>query len=531
MPFELAAAATLLSLLDPLLSGQGKNLAIEWVNRSLGIGMTWLSVLAVVAHRRSAVLEEATNQRAREYLDVVSVAVRVVDRDGRVVLLNRRGLEWLDRSAEELIGSPWEQHILPEDRGRWRESLAALDSAGPARSTHASRVVSRDGSIRVVVWNNVILKDERGRAIGLLSSGEEITARLATENALRRSLKDLEDIKFALDQSAIVATTNVRGDITSVNDKFCEISKYSRDELIGRNHRMLNSGLHPREFFDELYATVAKGGVWRGEIRNRAKDGAIYWVDTTVVPLVDEQRRQYQFVSIQWDITERKDTEIALREQESFAQLGKMAAVVAHEVRNPLAGIRGALQVIARRQADGSREREIAHETIERIDTLNDIMQDLLQFARPRQPVVSPVTVSTLISETVELFRADPALAGLDVRIDATGASVSADAEQLKLVLLNLLINGAQAMGERGDLAIVARQDGARVEVRIIDQGPGIPAEVRDHLFEPFFTTKHRGTGLGLATARRMLEAQGGSIRLECPPGGGTVAIVTLPSS
>jgi signal transduction histidine kinase len=246
---------------------------------------------------------------------------------------------------------------------------------------------------------------------------------------------------------------------------------------------------------------------------------------------MDEQHRQYQFVAIQSDITERKRSEGEMREQESFAQLGKMAAVVAHEVRNPLAGIRGALQVITRRLADGSREREITQESIDRIDTLNDIMQDLLQFARPRQPVVSPVVVSTIITETVELFRADPALTALNVRIDAPAASVTADAEQLKLVLLNLLINGAQAMGDHGEMAVLAHCNGGSVELRIIDQGPGIPPEVRDHLFEPFFTTKHRGTGLGLVTARRILEAQGGAIRLECPAGGGTVAIVTLPMS
>ncbi len=229
------------------------------------------------------------------------------------------------------------------------------------------------------------LAEERRRALD---------EKAQTESALRRSLKNLEDLNYALDQSAIVARTDVHGDITYVNDTFCTISKYSREELIGRNHRVLNSGLHPIEFFKSLYATIASGRVWRGEIRNRAKDGTLYWVDTTIVPFLDERGHPYQYVAIRNDITDRKQSEAALRDQNALAQLGKMAAVVAHEVRNPLAGIRGALQVIGRRLPAGSQEQMIAQDVVARVDTLNEIVQDLLLFARPTRPVLAPVPVA-----------------------------------------------------------------------------------------------------------------------------------------
>ncbi len=355
-------------------------------------------------------------------------------------------------------------------------------------------------------------------------------ALVAAQQALGRSLRELEHMKYALDQSAIVAMTDVTGTITYVNDKFCEISQYSREELIGRNHRMINSGYHSLEFFKAMYRTIASGRVWRAEIRNRARDGSLFWVDTTIVPSLDDRGRPEQYIAIRYDITERKRSEATLRAQTALVQLGKMAAIVAHEVRNPLAGIRGAMQVIGRRLAPGSAEHTVANEAITRIDTLNDIVQDLLLFARPRQPLLETVAVRALLNDTVSFLRDDPRFRDVPIVIEASAeARVVADPEQLKLVLLNLLINGAQAMADQGQITVQARAVPGWQELRIIDQGPGIPPEVQEHLFEPFFTTKHRGTGLGLPTARRILEGHGGTITLDCPPGGGTVALVRLP--
>ncbi|HUR20258.1 MAG TPA: ATP-binding protein [Vicinamibacterales bacterium] len=346
---------------------------------------------------------------------------------------------------------------------------------------------------------------------------------------LRRSVKELADLKYALDQSAIVATTDVEGTITYVNDKFCEISKYPREALVGQNHRILNSGLHPIEFFKDMYRTIGRGAVWRGELRNRARDGNYYWVDTTIVPFLNEDGKPYQYIAIRYDITERKRSEAALREQNALAQVGKMAAVVAHEVRNPLAAIRGALQVIGRRLDAGSAEHGVIGEVISRVDGLNEIVQDLLLFAHPRPPLLTVLPVRELLTSTVSLMKQDPTLADVAITVAESDDVIVADAQQLRQVLLNLLINGAQAMHDRGNIRITARAVGNGCELRIQDEGPGISAEAREHLFEPFFTTKHRGTGLGLATARRILDAHGGRLTLECPPGGGTIAVVWVP--
>src|SRR5205085_6940665 len=122
--------------------------------------------------------------------------------------------------------------------------------------------------------------------------------------------------------------------------------KYSRSELLGQAHRLINSGYHSKEYIRDLWRTIAQGHVWRGELRNRAKDGTLYWVDTTIVPFLDGRGKPRQYLAIRSDITQRKEAEAQLREQAALLHLGELTAMVAHEVRNPLTGLRGSLQIL-----------------------------------------------------------------------------------------------------------------------------------------------------------------------------------------
>jgi PAS domain S-box-containing protein len=348
----------------------------------------------------------------------------------------------------------------------------------------------------------------------------------AVTQAMSDSLHSLDEIRYALDQAAIVAATDQRGIITYVNDKFCEISKYSRDELLGQDHRLVNSGYHPKEFIRELWRTIAHGNVWRGEIRNRAKDGSFYWVDTTIVPFLDGHGKPRQYLAIRYDITARKNAEAQLREQAALAQLGQLAAVVAHEVRNPLAGLRASLQVIDTRCEP--RDRSAIAAMIQRIDGLNDKVEDLLLFARPKPPRVQPVDVKAVMREVAASAQISTGRSGLPIPISGDDIMASADPDMLRAALLNITLNACQAAGGRDvDIQIAGETGRCRIAVR--DRGPGIPANVRERVFEPFFTTRTNGTGLGLAIVKRMMELQEGTITLEDRPDGGTIAEITVP--
>jgi PAS domain S-box-containing protein len=392
----------------------------------------------------------------------------------------------------------------------------ASRTAGDPDAAIINRLIST-----AVVWASAAL------VIAYVRIVEGWTKQITAANeALESSLRRLKDIEHALDQSAIVAATDQTGKITYVNDKFCEISKYSRDELLGQDHRIINSGYHAKDYIRELWRTIAHGQVWRGELRNRAKDGSIYWVDTTIVPFVNERGKPWQYLSIRSDITQRKNAEQRLRDEAALTQLGQLSAVVAHEVRNPLAALKGSLQVLAKRLPPDLPGREIVPPMLARIDALNQTVKDILTYSKPSPPKLQRIAIQPVLAEVAAASRASVQCDPVDVSGDA--AVIRADPEMTRAVFLNLVLNACQASGNHPVEIHTSAEDG-RCKVCVLDRGPGLPQEVRKRLFEPFVTSRPGGTGLGLPIARRLVDVQGGTLTLDDRPGGGTVATVILP--
>lgn len=374
-------------------------------------------------------------------------------------------------------------------------------------------------------------------------------SQINNDEALERSLKELADIKFALDQSTIVAITDQRGIINYVNDQFCRISKYSRDELLGQDHRIINSGYHPKEFIRELWSTIAAGEVWKGELRNRAKDGSIYWVDTTIVPFLNSEGKPYQYVAIRHDITQRKRAEEQILQQAAELQratqlsfVGELAAGLAHEIKNPLAGIQGGVDILIRRRDKNDPEREALEGMRHEVQRIDNTVRTLLNKARPRLVSVRVTSLRDIVGRAVNLARAqltDAVSKTESVRIEFEPSedpiNIPIDAAQIEDAVLNLIINAIEAVDGSGKVTIRVAQnqkaeddrDQARVEVS--DTGRGITEEDLTRIFNPFFTTRPGGTGLGLPAVRRIARAHGGGVEVESSIGDGSTFTLYLP--
>ncbi|MEQ1571272.1 MAG: ATP-binding protein, partial [Myxococcota bacterium] len=241
--------------------------------------------------------------------------------------------------------------------------------------------------------------------------------------------------------------------------------------------------------------------------------------------------RAFRTVELHRTIAEldRRRTEWA--RTETLRQLGQMSAVVAHEVKNPLASMSAVMQVLRTRFADGSQEKDILSKLLERVAELSRMVDELLAFARPRTPNWTTVAVAPLLAEVASTLRQDEAYRAVEVRIEAEASTVRADRGMLQRLLLNLVLNAAQATDGRGTVTLAARPARDGLEISVSDDGPGVPPELVDKVFEPFVTTRTRGSGLGLAIARQVAESHGGQLSYRPAVRGGACFAVTLPST
>lgn len=260
---------------------------------------------------------DGANTRIQSILNTVADGIIAINELGIVETLNPATERIFGYSSAEVVGQNIKM-LMPEPYHSQHDGyIDRYRTTGEARIFGSYLEVMgrrKDGSTfpMEVVVNEMRLGD-KSHFTGIV---RDITERKQANDQQAKNAKELADFKAALDQHAIVATTDARGNISYVNDKFCAISKYAREELIGQNHRIINSRHHPQAFFNELWQTIRSGRVWKGEIKNRAKDGTFYWVDTTIVPFLDELGQPVQYIAIRADITARKNAELALQESQ-----------------------------------------------------------------------------------------------------------------------------------------------------------------------------------------------------------------------
>jgi two-component system, LuxR family, sensor kinase FixL len=455
-------------------------------------------------------------------------AIFTKDLDGTVQTWNRGAELMYGYAADEIVGRNVSLLVPPGHPDEISGILAKITGGELVRHFETIRQ-TKDGRRLDVSLAVSPLRDASGAVVGASTIARDVTAQKRDVERLRESEARLRSIVDAAVDGIIVI--DARGRIEAFNPGAERLFGYRAGEAIGLNV----SVLMPQPYHDEHDGYMARYlktgepriiGIGR-EVTAMRKDGSTFPVHLSVGEMTLEGERK--FTGILHDLSTRVQMEDRLREQAALARLGEMAAVIAHEVKNPLAAVRGAIQVIGNRLPAGSREVGVVTDIIARIDTLNQLVKDLLLFARPPQPRLLPLDVSLVLEATAALLKQDAAHAGMRVTITGQASPVMADAELLKIVFINLFVNSSQAMKGDGKVEVtVAAGDGACV-IAVADTGPGIPAAARERLFTPFFTTKSRGTGLGLSTVKRLIEAHHGSIELESPETGGTRATIRLP--
>lgn len=401
-------------------------------------------------------------------------------------------------------------------------------------------------------------------------SREELIARLqalerkqaSADQELLATVKELRDVRAAIDEHSIVAITDARGRITHANDKFCAISKFSREELIGQDHRIINSRYHPPEFFQDLWSTIGYGQVWHGEIRNRAKDGSLYWVDTTIYPFLGAGGKPEQYVAIRTDITSRKADEEALQQfaadlAEKNKELETIVYTVSHDLRSPLVNVQGFGKQLQRacdkiRAASAAAAggmvpvaalRQPVDEAIPQalrfinagVNKMEMLLAGLLRYSRLGRVAltIAPIDMNALLATVVAAMKFQLDEAKAEVRVGALPACLG-DSAQVSQVFANLLDNALKYREPSRPLrlAIDGRVEVGQAVYVVEDNGIGIPVAHQPKIFEIFHRLNPEasaGEGLGLTIAQRVLERQRGRIWVESEEGRGSAFFVSLP--
>ncbi len=346
-------------------------------------------------------------------------------------------------------------------------------------------------------------------------------------------LKQLSDQKYALDQAAIVAATDAQGVITYVNDRFCEVSGYTRDELVGKTHRVINSGLHSKDFFRDLWKTISSGEVWRGEVCNRKKGGDLYWVNTTIVPFLDEKGKPLQYLSIRNEITELKVAQQTINEQQEklmaasrLSAIGEMAAAITHEINNPLGVILGRAEMLKSMLEEKDLNRQDLVRLVETIEVTGQRIAKIIRGMRTmahhqEEEKPDPVSVRVLVQEAVDLCFHRFESHGIKLEVTPLSEKILTEvrSHQIVQVLVNLLNNSFDAIAKNQEkwVRVEVADFPDRLEIAVVDSGRGIPEDLQKKIFSPFFSTKmvRYGTGLGLSISQSLVQKNKGTLEYD----------------
>ncbi len=448
-----------------------------------------------------------SEERLRAILDTAVEGIITIDEQGLIESVNPAAATMFGFAWDEIIGQNIKILMPPPFRQEHDQYLANYRDTGRAKIIGIGREVvgrRKDGSTFPLELSVAEARLTEGRKfVGFL---RDITARKESERRILAALKEVTDIKAALDEHSIVAITDPAGRITYVNDKFCAISKYPRAELLGQDHRIINSRHHSKAFFRELWTTIARGQVWHGEIRNRAKDGSYYWVDTTIFPFLNDAGKPVQYVAIRTDITALHESEaqiLAIAEREQMR--------IGAELHDGLGQQLTAIELMCQSLKEDLRAGQPGLE--KQAGQIGRFLREAIAHTRSLARGLSPVNLGAagLADALAELAHRTADLGHVKCRFRCPDPVLLEDGVAARHLfrIAQEAVNNALKHAQAGEIVISLSGDENNVRLTVSDDGKGFPKSAKP------------GPGMGLEMMKHRASVIGAEIRVESKPGEG----------
>ncbi len=453
--------------------------------------------------------------------DLLPEIIMIVDTDGQLIDYNKSASEALGFGVDGQVPKHLLEIVLNGDSDFFFEQLQRGER-GKIFETHFQK--SDSTSIDV----SVEIKE--------LKSNEGVHFVIIANDITEQKRKELEYLQFSnVIHYTInpIQITDAKGIMVYVNPAFEKASGYSKEELIGRNPRLLSSGKHSQEFWKNVWEQIQSKKTWVGEVENMRKNGLPIHVELLISPIEDGNGRVVGFLGAHRDITEQKLLQKQLIRSQKMESIGTLAAGIAHEVGNPLTSISSLVQLLQRTtiDEDATAKLELIKNQITRIAR---IIRDLVDFSRPSSYVIKPTDVNAVIREALSIIQYGKKVKEIDfdVRLAPDLPVLKLVQDQLSQVFINIFINAVDAIdGKKGRISIKSERRESEVVFTISDTGKGIKEEDKEKIFDPFYTTKEigKGSGLGLWVSYGIVRTFDGDIIVESKEGEGSTFTITLP--
>ncbi|RKF21571.1 PAS domain S-box protein [Alginatibacterium sediminis] len=473
----------------------------------------------------------------RQTMENIQLAAVTMDRRGIITFCNDYFLNMVGYRRDEVEGSNWIQRFIPQElHPQASEALHEAIRLQTHQAQSESVVMSKSGEIHLVAWTSTF-SESFHQQLSLTLLGEDRTEQKLAQDQLQQLSHAVESSQNS------VMITNLKGLIVYVNPFFCELTGYSRDEVLGRSPKFLQSGDMDVNDYTNLWATLTQGMEWRGEFHNRKKNGVLYWERVRISAVNDVEGRALYYVAVKQDITEEKRLLAQVERQqrdriqhEKLAEVGKVVNMIAHDLRNPLSSIKMVLQINARKSED-----EMFTISLDQVRYMEAILEELLAYSKPDEFKPEWIDINKLIQTIIagqQKLSREWGIA-LDVQLQPNLPTLYADPIKIRQALQNVLLNALQA-AKLSKIAtakvmvstnIMITDSNTQLLIDIENNGQSIDPCLADKVFEPFFTTKAQGTGLGLAIVKRIIDTHSGNISLQAMESSGTRVRIRIPTT